>query len=52
MLGVALALIVVGIIVLFLYWIVGAAFLAVGLILLVFALIARARRAATESGSP
>jgi hypothetical protein len=52
MLGAALALIAIGLIVLFLSPIIGIAIGAVGLIFLIGLLIARGRRAAADSGGP
>jgi len=52
MLGIAIALIVIGIIVLFLSPIIGIAVAVLGLIFLIGLLVARSRRAAADSGGP
>lgn len=52
MLGVALALIAIGLIVLFFFPILGVVVGAVGVIFLIGQLVARSRRAAAEDGRP
>jgi hypothetical protein len=52
MLGVGIALLVIGLIVLFLSPIIGLAVGGIGLALLILALVLRTRRAAADSGGP
>ena len=50
MIGIAIALVVVGAIVIFIFPIIGIAVGAIGVLLLIGAVIARSRRAAADSG--
>ena len=50
MLGIAVALVVIGAIVIFIFPIIGIAVAVIGVLLLIGALIARSRRAAADSG--